>query len=179
MSDEIAIPEGSAWGALVKASNDDERYRAGQYAISEWRRNTTGQVIPQLAADLPWSEDRGEIVESILVNLIAAPDITKATAENDLRNVDEITGQPVVIHDLRMREGSAEGDGWGCYASLDLSVNGGPHEVVNTSAKQVLTVLWRCWCEGRFPVSGYFTRLGTAAKGRSQPVGFQVEEPLG
>jgi hypothetical protein len=176
MSNDIALPEDSAWAVLAKASTPDERYAAAQYAITPWRFAPNGKPIPKLAEDLPWATDSAETVESILVNLLASEDITKATADSDLRNAKDIAGQPVVIFDLRMRIGDAEGEGWGCYASLDLSVGLGPHEVVNTSAKQVLSVLWRCWCEGRFPVAGVFTLLGTPGKGRSQPIGFQVED---
>lgn len=172
-----AVPEGGAFATLAAATTAADRYAAGQAALELISVPGMTKPAPKFMFDLPWAEDDDAAVADILARLAAAEDITDATAEKDLRKVKDIAGQDVTILDLRVRPSDVEDSDWGCYLSLAVSVDGGPQEVINTGAAQVAVVLWRCWCEGRFPVTGQFRLLGQAKPGRSQPVGFRVDDP--
>lgn len=186
MSTELdALKVESAWALVKKASTPAEKYEAGQKAIEEVGQNPFGIPIPRLALDFPWENSNSATVDNILVNLIAADDVESQTGDRQLRKVEDIIGQPVEIHDVRARmsdvepePGQTETGGWGFYLSMDLSVNGGPREVVNASPRQAVTRLWQLWCKGMFPVSGRFVYVGQKAKGRNQPVSFDVETKL-
>lgn len=169
----------SAWLTLQAAADPAAKHQAAQAAISEWRQARTGNPIPWLFNDLPVAEDAGGAVESILTNLILAEDIEEATDPDGGRSVADIVDRAAIVSRIAWRESDVEGDGWGAYVLLEVSVEGAAPEVYSTSAKQVVTVLWRCWCEGRFPVRGYFRLLGTKRTGRDQPIGFQVESAIG
>lgn len=177
-STDIARQEGGAYAALVKAENATERYEAGQYAMELTDVPGFTHPVPRFFFDLPWADDDETTVESILVNLAAADDIEKATSQEKLRKLDDIIGQPVTILDIRAQQSDLEDAKWGAYIMLALSVDGGAQEAISTGHGQVCVTLWRCFCEGRLPVSGVFKKLGTPTKGRNQPIGFQVESAL-
>lgn len=170
-----ALSADSAWLAVQSADTPEAKFQAAQDAISEWRTAATGNPIPYLFSDLPLAEDTSGAVDSILTNLILSEDIEAATDVEADRKVEGICDLPVVVSRIAWRESDVAGEGWGAYVLLEVAVNGKPPEVYSTSAKQVVTVLWRCWCEGRFPVRGIFRQLGTKKVGRDQPIGFQVE----
>lgn len=178
--------QGSAWATVIRADTAETKYEAGRYAIEPVRYSRWGLAIPRLADDLPWAQSNSETVDNILVNLIASDDIETATAERELRKAEDLAGWSLTVHDLRAHEsdvqpekGAEDSGGWGFYVSLDVQVGNGPREVVNLSGKQAIVTLWRCWCEGRFPVAGTFRLLGKERGGRNRPIGFDVETKLG
>jgi hypothetical protein len=173
--DLSALTADSAWVMVRDADSPEAKYQAAQYAISEWYRAKTGNPIPQLYRDLPQAEDSSGAVESILTHLIMADDLEAATDVEAGRSLTDIVDKPVIVSRIAWRESDVEGDGWGAYVLLECSVDGAAPEVYSTSAKQVVTVLWRCYCMGWFPVRGYFRLLGNKRAGRDQPIGFQVE----
>ena len=169
----------SAWGAIQLAQDKNARYEAAQAALAPHHMTRGGKEVPNLAVDLPWADDQSAVT-NILTSLILADDITEVTGEQaELTKLGQIIDLPVQVFDLRARESDIEGDGsWGLYLSLDLSVRGGPREIVNTGARQVIVTFWRLFCEGKLPVQGVFVKLGNAQPGRNQPIGFRVEMPL-
>lgn len=177
-STDIAKQEGGAYAALVKATNATERFEAGQYAMETIDLPGINAPIPRFFFDLPWADDDETTVDSILVNLAAAEDIEAATGQDKLRKLDEIVGQPVTVFDIRAQKSEVDDAKWGAYLVLALSVDNGPQEAISTGHGQVCVTLWRCFCEGRLPVSGVFKKLGTPTKGRNQPIGFKVESAL-
>lgn len=178
MSKEVANINDSAWAVVQAATTAVEKYDAGRFALTTARVTKSGKDIPAFMLDLPWAGDDTETVDNILIELIGAENIEEATGERELRKPKDIANRAVTVFDIKMRESDLEDARWGAYASLAVSVDGGPQEVINTGSSQVLITLWRCWCEGRFPVSGTFRLLGTPTKGRNQPVGFSVESAL-
>lgn len=173
------IADKPAWAAVQAATDENGRYEAAQAALETARFTRSGKEIPFLVMDLPWADD-GQAVGNILTNLILSADIAEATqGAAELTKVKDIIDLPVTVHAVTCRESDVEGDGsWGVYLSLDVSVRGGPREIVNTGARQVIVTMWRLYCEDAFPVIGQFVKLGNPAPGRSQPVGFRIENPF-
>lgn len=167
-----------AFVRLQQAKTDVERYEAGQYAMQLLEVPGLERPIPRFMLDMPWDRDNDDTVEAILLNLATSADIEEATGERKLRKPEDVIGKAVVLLDVKMRRSDVQDAKWGAYAVLSLSVDGQPPEVMTSGHAQVLVTLWRCWCEGRFPVAGVFKLLGTPTKGRNQPVGFQVESKL-
>lgn len=173
-----ALTADSPWAAIQKAASPMERYAASRAALEPFMEARTGNPIPALFQDLPRSDDNSGARESILVNLIVADDIEAATNADEGRNVADIVDVPVEVSRIAWDESDIEGEGWGAYVKLEVSVDGAAPAYYSTSAQEVVTVLWRCWCEGRFPVSGIFRLRGRKKVGRDQPIGFQVESRL-
>lgn len=187
MSTELeSLKVESAWQLVARAQTPAEKYEAGRKAIEVVGHSPFGIPIPRLALDFPWQTSNSETVENILVNLIAADDVETPSGASELRDLEAIVGKPVEIFAVvaRMSEvqpepGQTETGGWGFYLSMDLSVDGGPREVINASPRQAVTRLWQVWCKDMFPVFGRFVYVGTKKQGRNQPVSFDVETKLG
>lgn len=179
MSNEVqSLADHSAWAAVQRAAGPVERYEAGLYAVELVDMAGCRQPVPRLMLDLPWADDDEQTVEQILVGLIVADDIEQVTNREGLRKLKDICDLPVTVFDVRARPGDVDDAKWGAYVSLAVSVDGGTQEAISSGHAQVITTLWRCWCEGRFPVSGRFVKLGKPKVGRDQPIGFQVESAL-
>lgn len=175
---EMVRQEGGAYAALVAATDPVARYDAGTYAMELLPVPGFRFPVPRFFFDLPWAEDNDETVAQILVNLASAPDIEEATAKTELRKIEDICNQAVTVVDLRAAESDVEDARWGAFLQLAVRLEDGSMETFSSGHQQVCVTLWRCYCEGRLPVSGVFRKLGKAKTGRSQPVGFQVESAL-
>lgn len=178
MSNTPALPTDSAFAVFQQAATALDHHAAGEYAMELVKLPDMEQPIPRFFLDLPWSDDSDAVVHQILVNLAGAEDITAATSDAKLRKIEDICGRPVTVFDVRVRETDVPDAKWGAYLSLAVSVDNGPQEAISSGHAQVAVTLWRCYCEGRFPVSGVFRKLGSPTKGRNQPIGFQIEEAL-
>jgi len=166
------------WGEVATTTDDTERYARAQWAVGLVEDPGTGKRVPRFAYDLPWDDDSEATVNNILVGIIAAPSVEAATVDKELRKAADLIGEPLQVFDIRARWSDIDEGGWPFYLSMDVSVAGGPREVVNCGAQQVITTLWRLYAEGRLPIQGALVKLGTPTKGRNQPIGFQPETPL-
>lgn len=176
MTSEIARPEGSAWEMIKAANTELERFEAGQFAVRPLAVPGFRHPVPPLFFDLPWNDDDDEIVEGILANLAASEDIAAATQEKELRDPADLCGHTIRVLGVAARTSDVEDAKWGAYLSITASVDGGPPEVLNTGAGQVVVTMWRLHCEGKIPCSGTFVKYGAEKQGRNQPLGFRIEE---
>jgi hypothetical protein len=170
---------GSPWFQVQSATTPALRQEAARRALDQWGVSAAGNPIPALAIDLPRAGDNEGSVDDILTNLITAESIETASTSTTLRHAADLVGVAVEVRRIAWRESDIAGEGWGMYVLLEVAhVDTGLSETISTGAKQVIVTLWRCWCEGLFPVRGSFVALGQKRAGRDQPVGFQVETAL-
>lgn len=175
MSDVVkAAPAHPAWDAVAASKTPAERVLRARGAIGLIEAPGFKRPIPALMLDLPQLDEDQAIIDGILVGLAAADDIVAATKPQDLRKPEDVANQLVTVSDIGVRASDVEDAAWGAYVSLMVQVGDAMPEVINTGSAQVIITLWRCWCEGLFPVRGRFVLLGTAKAGRNQPVGFDV-----
>ena len=176
MTKEIERPADSAFAVLKAANTATAKLEAGEYAIAEVPLVGGVGVVPRFFYDLPWADDDDQVVSSILAQLAASEDIDRATKAKELRKAEDVVGLDMRVLGVAVRASDVDDAKWAAYLSLTCSVEGGEPEVINTGAAQICVTMWRRWCEGRFPVSGRIVKLGAPKKGRSQPLGFEVEE---
>lgn len=175
---EVVRPEGSAFELLKAATDAKSRFEAGHYALGTVTVPGVDNPIPRFFFDLPWAESDEGAFDAILAQLAGAENIEEATHRKELRKLEDVIGQPATILGVVARQSDVEDSKWGAYLSLTVSVDGGEPEVINSGNGEVCVTAWRLYCEGRLPAQGVFVHRGEARKGRSQPIGFQVEGEL-
>lgn len=175
MSSEVARPEGSAFDLWKAATNDRQRWEAGQYAVTPVPVPGFKYPVPPMFFDLPWNDDNDEIVAGILTGLAAAEDLEAATQNREPRDLGELAGRAIEILGVAARTSDVEDAKWGAYLMLTVTIDGGPPEVVTTGAGEVCVLCWRLFCEGKLPAKGVVTLRGAKREGRKQPVGIALE----
>lgn len=176
MSSEVQRPQGSAFDMWKAATNEVERYEAGQFAVTPVPVPGFAFPVPPMFFDLPWNDDDDEIQAGILAQLAGAENIDEATAQKELTDPYDIIGTPVKILGVSARKSDVKDAKWGAYLILTCSVDGGAPEAITTGAGEVCVLVWRRFCEGRLPISGHFVKRGSEKQGRKQPLGFEVVE---
>lgn len=175
---DIDKPAGSAIELIRGASTLAERQAAGRAALGLVQLPTASVPVPRFLGDLPWSDDNDQVIEQIIVNLITAEDIETASEGNTPLKADDVLGQWVTLHDLRVRESDVEDADWRAYMSLDVELGDGRRLVLNCGAKQVMATLWRVYVDGMLPILAKFVSLGESTKARKAPLGVIVQSKV-
>lgn len=166
------------WDMIQTAPDRMAKVAAARDALTLVAWPNLARPVPKLFADLPWV-DRDEAQADILTRLIAADSLEDAlNAEDDLPDMVEYVGKSITIWSVTARKGDIE-EGWGAYVSLDITVGKeAVHQVVNTSAAEIVVDCWRAHCERRFPFTALVILKGKPTAGRDQPIGLAIEKPL-
>jgi hypothetical protein len=175
---KIGEPSAGGWVALAAARTQVDRLAAVKRALQLVKIPEADLPIPRLMLDLPWSLDNDAVIDSILERLIMDEDLVHATNESEVLKAEDLLSFRVKINDVRAVKSDVSDARWGAYLMLDVDTPTGKHLPVSIGAAEVVVTVWRAYCEGRFPVTGMFVKLGNPTPGRNQPIGFRVfDEP--
>lgn len=164
------------WDQVTAATEHKARIAASRRALEMVTLPDLTKPVPMFFVDLPWVENREAAQDEILARIIAAESLEAASTDDALLKLEEVVGKTITIHGVVARAGTID-DGWGAYASLDVTVGADEtHRVINTSSKEVCVVTWRAHCENRFPLTALVILKGNPTPGRDQPVGLVVEQ---
>lgn len=177
-SNTVAVPAGSAIELLRGASTPEETAAAGRAVMELVQLPDVARPVPRFLGDLPWSTNPEQVVDQIILNLLTAADIEKASEGSAPLKYGDLLDTWVVLRDLRVHESAVEDAEWAAYYSLAVERDNGEHLLVNVGAKQVLAVLWRVYVDGLIPCWIKFTELGEPVKGRNRPVGVIVKTSM-
>lgn len=180
-----ALPDTSVLANLMRASTPEERRQWARMALELVDVDWAPRPVPRAFLDLPRSDDDDEDVAwEIAARVLASSTPYDAGAAGKLK-LSELTGQKIVVHDLRVQPVSAadiEDDPdrrVGAYLVLAVSKPGDTDQVVAfTSSPRVVAPLMYAYAAGELPIEGTVTEIAKGKGKRSAPLAFVIERPF-